>query len=40
MTIAERIKEARGLCADIDRDLQQLEILNGARNPEDSRAYA
>ena len=36
MKIAARLEEARGLCSDIDKDIQQLESLNGARNPERS----
>lgn len=39
MTLKQRIAEARGLCGDIERDLEQLEILRGASNPEDSLSY-
>lgn len=36
VTIKERLDEARGLLRDMESDLNQLDSLNGARNPERS----
>lgn len=39
MRLADRIREARGLCRDIATDLEVVENLRGAYNPETSAGY-
>lgn len=39
MKLEARIREARGLCGDIERDLSQVESLRGAGHAERSLEY-